>query len=117
MPGISGHRWFIILIDDNTRFMWVHLMKSKSEVPNIILKFCEMIQNQFDTKIKRFRSDNAREYFSGHTTTYFERHGIVHQSSCVNTPQQNGLAERRIGLVLATAWVLLFQGKVPKYLW
>ena len=40
VPGISGHRWFIVLIDDNTRFMWVHLMKSKSELPNIILKFC-----------------------------------------------------------------------------
>ena len=76
-----------------------------------------MIQNQLDTKIKRFKSDNAKEYFSGQVTTYFERHGIMHQSSWVNTPQQNGLAERRIRLVLVIARALFFQGKVPKYLW
>ena len=71
MLGISGHRWFIVLIDDNTRFMWVHLMKSKSNVPNIILKFCEMIHNQIGTTIKRFRSKNAREFFPGQVTAYF----------------------------------------------
>ena len=44
-------------------------------------------------------------------------HGIVHQSSCVNTPQQNGLAERKIRHIMSLARSLLFQGNFPKTYW
>lgn len=43
--------------------------------------------------------------------------GIVHQSSCVDTPQQNGIAERKNKHLLEVARALLFQTMVPKYLW
>lgn len=42
------------------------------------------------------------------------QHRIVHQSSCVDTPSQNGVAERNNKHLLETAWALLFQIKVPK---
>lgn len=53
-----------------------------------------MIKNQFGVSIKGIRTDNARDYFNKILSPYFEKEGIIHQSSCVNTPQQNGLAER-----------------------
>nr|CAN76639.1 hypothetical protein VITISV_027481 [Vitis vinifera] len=43
--------------------------------------------------------------------------GILHDSSCVNTPQQNGVAERKNGHLLNTTRALLFQGNVPKSYW
>jgi len=43
--------------------------------------------------------------------------GIVHQSTCVNSPQQNGIAERKNRHLLEVARALLFSTKVPKYLW
>ncbi|RVW38645.1 Retrovirus-related Pol polyprotein from transposon RE1 [Vitis vinifera] len=39
------------------------------------------------------RCDNAREYFSTPFTSFVSQHGILHQSSCAHTPQQNGVAE------------------------
>ncbi|RVW29881.1 Retrovirus-related Pol polyprotein from transposon RE1 [Vitis vinifera] len=36
------------------------------------------------------RTDNAREYFSTPFTLFMSQHGIIHQSSCAHTPQQNG---------------------------
>nr|CAN62254.1 hypothetical protein VITISV_023170 [Vitis vinifera] len=39
--------------------------------------------------------DNAREYFSTPFTLFMSQHGIIHQSSCAHTPQQNGVAERK----------------------
>jgi hypothetical protein len=42
---------------------------------------------------------------------------IVHQSTCVNLPQQNGIAERKNRHLLEVARALLFSTKVPKYLW
>lgn len=73
-----------------------------------------MVQNQFGVKIKNFRLDNARDYFNQILSTYFQKEGIIHESSSVNTPQQNGVAERKNGHLLNTTRALLFHGNVPK---
>ena len=76
-----------------------------------------MVYNQFHKKIKILRSDNAKEYFCREVNNYMEENGIIHQSSCVSTPQQNGVAERKIGHDMSTAMALLFQGNCPKSYW
>ena len=43
--------------------------------------------------------------------------GIIHQSSWVDTPQQNGVAKRKSRQLLEVARSLIFSTKVPKYLW
>ncbi|RVX21188.1 Retrovirus-related Pol polyprotein from transposon TNT 1-94 [Vitis vinifera] len=43
--------------------------------------------------------------------------GILHQTSCVDTPSQNGVAERKNRHLLETAHALMFQMKVPKQFW
>ncbi|KAL6349705.1 hypothetical protein AAG906_041112 [Vitis piasezkii] len=54
------------------------LMKEKSEANQIFKTFNPMIQTQF-------------QYFNSILNDYLLSHGIVHQSSCVNTPQQNAI--------------------------
>ena len=76
--------------------------------------FHNMIQNQFGVKIKRFRSDNARDYFNQILSPYFQKEGIIHESSCISTPQQNRIAERKNGHLLATTRALLCHQNVPK---
>lgn len=41
----------------------------------------------------------------------------MHQSSCNDTPQQNGVAERKNKHLIEVAGSLIFKTKVPKYLW
>uniref|UniRef100_A0A2N9EUP8 Integrase catalytic domain-containing protein n=1 Tax=Fagus sylvatica TaxID=28930 RepID=A0A2N9EUP8_FAGSY len=43
--------------------------------------------------------------------------GIIHQTSCVRTPQQNGIAERKNGPILAIARALMLQMHIPKLFW
>ena len=93
----------------------MYLLKSKGEASNAIENYFNMIRRQFDISIKQFRSDNAREFFNYHLSTFFEKQGVVHESSCVNTPQQNGVAERKIGHVTTMARTLLLHYNVPKY--
>ncbi|PKU79659.1 Retrovirus-related Pol polyprotein from transposon TNT 1-94 [Dendrobium catenatum] len=76
-----------------------------------------MIQNQFGVKIRRFRSDNAKDYFNQTLFSYFQNEGIIHESSCVHTPQQNGVAERKNGHLLATTRAFLFHYNTPKSYW
>jgi len=76
-----------------------------------------MIQNQFGTKIKNIRSDNARDYFNQTLTPYFQKEGIIQESSCITTPQQNGVAERKNRHLLECTRALLFQNNVPQSFW
>ena len=49
-----------------------------------------MIKTQFQAQIQVLRIDNGQEYFHSILGGYLEQNGMIHQSSCVNTPQQNG---------------------------
>lgn len=54
-----------------------------------------MIHTQFNAQIQVFYSNNAREYFNSVLGEYFLSHGTTHTSSCIDTPQQNGIVERK----------------------
>ncbi|CAH9126355.1 unnamed protein product [Cuscuta epithymum] len=117
IPTLKGKRWFVTIIDDHTRMTWVFFIKEKSEVENVFKQFYAMVQTQFNTNIKMVRSDNGREYFSTNLNHFFAEKGIIHQSSCINTPAQNGIAERKNRHLLEVTRAIMFSMKVPKYLW
>jgi GAG-pre-integrase domain len=52
-------KYFVLFIDDFSRATWLYLLKSKSEVFQYFQEFVALVENQFSTKIKIFRSDNG----------------------------------------------------------
>ena len=66
--------------------------------------------------MKILRSDNGKEYVSNLFQNYMSHNGILHQTSCVDTPQ-NGVVERKNRHLLEMARALIFQMKVPKKFW
>lgn len=77
-----------------------------------------MIQIQFKKKnIQVLKIDNARGFFNSIFGSYLQSHAIVHQSSCINTPQQNGVAKHKNRHLLEVARSLLFSSHLPKWLW
>lgn len=115
--SIDGHKYFITFIDDFSHCTWIYLMKSRDEVPKMIQVFCKMVETQFGKKVKAIRSDNAKEYFAKNLNFFLENEGIIHESSCPYTPQQNGTAERKNRHLLETTRAILFQHHVPKKFW
>jgi hypothetical protein len=113
----SNTKWFVSFIDDCTRVSWVYLLKEKSEVISIFQSFHQMILTQFNTRVQVLRSDNGGEYFKKELSAYFHAYGIIHQTSCVDTPQQNGVAERKNRHLLEVARSLMFAMSVPKSFW
>ena len=112
--SVHGHRFFLTIVDDFTRFTWIILLKSKAEVQNRIKSFVSFAQTQFNTKVKAIRSDNGTEFLM---SDFYLSHGIIHQTSCPETPQQNGRVERKHQHVLNVARALLFQSNLPKRFW
>ena len=76
-----------------------------------------MIENQFQTTVKCIRSDNGLEFNNNETLKFFQAKGITHQRSCLYTPQQNSIVERKHRYLLETARALLFQSKLPTKYW
>ena len=70
-------------------------MKSRFEFFSHFSAFCAKIQTQFHVFVQTLRSDNDKEYLSEPFQSFMLQHGILHQTSCVDTPSQNGVAERK----------------------
>ncbi|XP_075074719.1 uncharacterized protein LOC142162284 [Nicotiana tabacum] len=68
---------------------------------------------QFNVKVRMIRSDNALELGKGtQEVAFLASEGILHQLSCVATPQQNGIVERKHKHLLEIARGLMFQSKL-----
>uniref|UniRef100_A0A2N9FGV4 Integrase catalytic domain-containing protein n=1 Tax=Fagus sylvatica TaxID=28930 RepID=A0A2N9FGV4_FAGSY len=115
--GLCDARYFVTFIDDHSRLTWVYVLKDRSQLFSVFQSFYAEISNQFNTKLLAFRTDNAREYLDSAFQQFLEFRGIIHQTSCVRTPQQNGIAEWKNGLILAIARALILQMNVPKLFW
>lgn len=114
-PTYSGSRFFLTVVDDYTRCTWVFLMAHKSEATHILTKFIHFVSNQFQASIKAIRMDNGTEFQP--LSPFLSARGIEIQKSCVYTPQQNGVVERKHRHILNVARSLFFQSQVPLYLW
>jgi len=81
IPLIHSHKYFLTIVDDT----WIFPLKQKFEVVKVLENFVVFVPTQFETAIKIIKSDNGTEFFM---TNFFVNKGIVHQTSCINIPQQ-----------------------------
>jgi transposase InsO family protein len=100
--SIGGNKYGLVIVDDYSRFTWVFFLQDKSETQEVLKKFLRRTQNEFDAKVKKIRSDNDTEFKNTQVEDFLDEEGINHEFSAPYTPQQNGLAERRI--VLSLRW-------------
>jgi hypothetical protein len=68
-------------------------------------------------KIKYLRSDNGGEFINNNLKDFFTCKGIIHETSCAGTTQQNKVIERKNRHVLEVARSLLFEYNMPKIYW
>lgn len=114
---LGGSRWFVTFIDDCTRMTWVCLMKTKSEVTSLFQQFHKMITTQYSKQVQVLRSDNGGEYMDSDLQHFLKEQGIVHQTTCSNTPQQNGVAERKNRHLLEVVRASLIEAHMPLQYW
>ncbi|CAN6586683.1 unnamed protein product [Malus baccata var. baccata] len=113
----SGIRWFVTFVDNCTRVTWLYMLKNKSEVCDVFRLFQQMVKTQYSIDIKVLRSDNGGEYIASELSRFLQDRGIIHQTTCPHTPQQNGVVERNNRHILETARALLIGASVPKLFW
>ena len=60
--SIGGSRYFVVFVDDYSRYSWIFNMKNRSKLLQVYSNFVKMVETQFSKRIKIFRSDNVLEY-------------------------------------------------------
>jgi hypothetical protein len=114
VKSVNGFSYFLTDVDDYTRYTWITLMKTKAEARQNVVNFIQLIENQYNSKVKNVRSDNGPEFLM---PNFYNSKGIIHQTSCVESPQQNGRVERKHQHILKVGRALLYQSNLPKSFW
>ncbi|GJS09947.1 integrase, catalytic region, zinc finger, CCHC-type containing protein [Tanacetum coccineum] len=113
----DGFRCFMTIVDDYTRAVWIYLIKTKDEVYGLFVNFINLIHSLFKCSITNVRSDNGTEFVNSKMNDLFNSLGIIHETSCAYSPQQNGVTERKYKHLLNVARSLLFQSGIPLNMW
>lgn len=104
-------------MDDYDRPVWFFILKHKFEASDRIIYFHKTVKTQFGKLIKRIRYDNGGEFISNRMDDLYNEQGIILETTCPHTPQQNGVVERKHRHLLETARALRFEANLPKRFW
>ncbi|CAI7849642.1 unnamed protein product, partial [Closterium sp. NIES-54] len=70
-----------------------------------------------DLSVLRLQSDRGAEFSSDLLRDFCRGEGILQSFTLPDSPQQNGIAERRIGLVMEVARTSMIHAAAPHFLW
>jgi hypothetical protein len=60
-PILKGAKYFMIIIDDYSRYRWFFVLKRKSDAKKVLEDWITIIQTQFYKTPKRIRTDCGKE--------------------------------------------------------
>ncbi|CAI5460609.1 unnamed protein product [Closterium sp. Yama58-4] len=121
--GQGQERYFLIVVDDYSRYTTVFPLRAKGDVPGVLIPWISRARLQLgerfhsDFPVLRLHSDRGGEFASDLLAAYCAEHGIEQSYTLPASPQQNGVAERRIGLVMEVARTSLTHAAAPHFLW
>ena len=93
LMSVCGCRYYVLFVDDFSRFSWMYSLYHKSDVFATFMKFKSLAENYFSCSIKQLQTENYGEFLSNQFKEFLSKHGIFHRLTCPNTSQQNGIAE------------------------
>ncbi|CAI7775904.1 unnamed protein product, partial [Closterium sp. NIES-54] len=120
----QGHeRYFLLVVDDYSRYTTVFPLRSKGEVPEVLIDWIcgtrRQLRESFGSNllVLRLHSDKGGEFSSDLLRAFCRAEGICQTFTLPAFPQQNGIAERRIGMVMDLARTSMIHEAAPHFLW
>ncbi|CAI7902808.1 unnamed protein product [Closterium sp. NIES-54] len=123
VSGQDSKRYFLLVVDDYTRYTTVFPLHGKGEVPEVLIPWIRAVRLQLheqfrqDLPVMRLHSDRGGEFSSDLLRDFFLGEGILQSFTLPASLQQNGIVERRIGLVIEVAHTSVIHAAAPHFLW
>ncbi|CAI7896238.1 unnamed protein product [Closterium sp. NIES-54] len=119
--GQGRERNFLLVVDDYTRYTTVFPLRSKGRVVDVLISWIRAVRLQLrkrfhaDQPVLRLHSDRGGEFSSNLLRGFCRGEGILQSFTLPASPQQNGIAERRIGLVMEVARTSMIHAAAPHF--
>ncbi|CAI7796375.1 unnamed protein product [Closterium sp. NIES-54] len=123
ISGQGRERYFMLVVDEYTRYTTVFPLRSKGEVSAVLIPWIRTVRLQLserfgqDLPVLHLHSDRGGEFSSDLLRDFCRGEGITQSFTLPDSPQQNGIAERRIGLVMEVARTSMIHAAAPHFLW
>jgi hypothetical protein len=111
---VSGYKYYLVILDDCTHYLWTFPLKLKSDTFTTLPNFFVYVSTQFGCTMKTIQCDNGCEFDNSSTCTFLLTKGALLQMSCPYTSPQNGKVERIICSINNVLRTLLFQANLPR---
>lgn len=113
--SIDGFCYNVIFLDHFSKYVWLCPIKLKSNGALLFPISQNLVENQFDTKIKTMYSDKGGDFIK--LCTYLQNHDISHLTTPPHTHEHNGLSERKHRHLTETARCLMSLTSLPSQFW
>jgi hypothetical protein len=112
-----GYHYFVMFINDSSRFASVTPLQGKSEVGKSIKSFIAQVELETGQRVKILCSNRGGEYLAGYIKDYLEERSIKHEVTTPNTPQHNRVAKHLNRTLLDKTRAMLANANLPKSYW
>jgi len=118
-PTSAGHRYYILFIDDYTRYTSVWVLPDKKSKP--CTSAYQSFQARVDSmgyEVKQFRCDNGRgEYVNKTFRLVLAGRGTIYEPCPPYTHHRNGVSERMIQTITEKARSMMIDSQAPLVFW
>ncbi|CAI7790355.1 unnamed protein product [Closterium sp. NIES-53] len=121
--GTDQERYFLLVVDDYTRYTTVFPLRRKADINGILIPLIHASRRQLrerfsqDFPVLCLHSDRGGDFSSDLLAEFCRDEGICQSFTLPASPQQNGIAEHRIGLIMEVARTSMIHATAPHFLW
>ena len=99
-PSLSSARYVTLVKDDYSRRSWVYFLKLKLDSEDAFRKIlADARADGVPSKVEIVRSDKGGEIFGSEVREVCKQHGIKKEFTNADSPKQNGVVERALGII------------------
>jgi histone deacetylase 1/2 len=113
--SFGRNKYYVSFIDYHSKFVWIYLLRYKSQVFEKFHEFQQLVERRFDRKIVSIQTDWGGEYEK--LNSFFRKVGISHLVSCPHAHQQNGVVECKYRHIVEVGLSLLAHSSMPLKYW
>jgi hypothetical protein len=101
-PTPSANQYFLLLVDDHSRYMWISLLPTKDGAAAAFKRVQAAAERKSGKKMLALRTDRGGEFAASDFIEYCAELGVHRQLTALYSPQRNGVVEQRNQSVVGT---------------
>ena len=115
--SMEGNKYFLIAVDEASRYSALVPMQRKSETARNLQLVISAWERRTDRSVKHVRCDQGKEFLSNDLLSKFERRGIKMETTATYSPESNGMAERCNRTILDKVRAMMAWARAPEDVW